>query len=121
MILDRKKDLVKLQAGEYVSLGKVETQLKTCPVVENICVYGDARRDYTVALIVPNPVLLKEIGKKYGFNENTSIDSLCEDSRIEREVLHQVAMHGKKCKYLAFFVLHVRFMFKNKIRFGAEA
>ena len=41
-IIDRKKDLVKLQLGEYVSLGKVEAQLKTHPLVENICVYGDS-------------------------------------------------------------------------------
>ena len=41
-IIDRKKDLVKLQLGEYVSLGKVESQLKTHPLVENICVYGDS-------------------------------------------------------------------------------
>lgn len=37
---DRKKDLVKLQAGEYVSLGKVEAALKNCPLVDNICVYA---------------------------------------------------------------------------------
>ena len=47
-IIDRKKDLVKLQLGEYVSLGKVESQLKTHPLVENICVYGDS---YQVILI----------------------------------------------------------------------
>ena len=40
-LIDRKKDLVKLQLGEYVSLGKVEALLKTCSLVENICVYGD--------------------------------------------------------------------------------
>ena len=40
-IIDRKKDLVKLQFGEYISLGKVESELKTCPIVENCCVYGD--------------------------------------------------------------------------------
>lgn len=44
MLSDRKKDLVKLQAGEYVSLGKVEAELKTCAVVENICVYGDSSK-----------------------------------------------------------------------------
>ena len=33
-IIDRKKDLVKLQFGEYVSLGKVEAVLKGCPVVQ---------------------------------------------------------------------------------------
>lgn len=37
---DRKKDLVKLQAGEFVSLGKVEAALKNTPLIENICVYA---------------------------------------------------------------------------------
>ena len=32
-IVDRKKDLVKLNHGEYVSLGKVESLLKTCPII----------------------------------------------------------------------------------------
>ena len=50
-IVDRKKDLVKLQLGEYVSLGKVEAQLKTHHLVENICVYGDPYQKYTVALV----------------------------------------------------------------------
>ncbi len=43
-IIDRKKDLVKLQFGEYVSLGKVESVLKTSSIVENVCVYGDSKR-----------------------------------------------------------------------------
>lgn len=38
---DRKKDLVKLQAGEYVSLGKVEAVLKNCALVDNICAYAN--------------------------------------------------------------------------------
>lgn len=38
---DRKKDLVKLQAGEYVSLGKVEAVLKNCPFIDNICAYAN--------------------------------------------------------------------------------
>eukprot|EP00091_Calanus_sinicus_P021315 TRINITY_DN6242_c0_g1_i1.p3 TRINITY_DN6242_c0_g1~~TRINITY_DN6242_c0_g1_i1.p3 ORF type:complete len:114 (-),score=23.04 TRINITY_DN6242_c0_g1_i1:388-729(-) len=36
-IIDRKKDLVKLQGGEYVSLGKVESLLKITPVLR-MCV-----------------------------------------------------------------------------------
>lgn len=96
---DRKKDLVKLQAGEYVSLGKVETVLKTCPIAENICVYGDSRKDYTVALLVPNQAHLIEIGLKYGFTKDTPFEKLCDDPRIERDVLHQLATHGKKCNY----------------------
>ena len=33
---DRKKDLVKLQMGEYVSLGKVETAIKMSPLVDQV-------------------------------------------------------------------------------------
>ena len=53
-IIDRKKDLVKLQAGEYVSLGKVESNLKVIPVVDNICVYADPTKNAVVALLLPN-------------------------------------------------------------------
>ncbi len=33
--------------------GKVEAQLKTHPLVENICVYGDSFQNHTVAIMVP--------------------------------------------------------------------
>ena len=44
---------VKLQFGEYVSLGKVESVLKTCPIVENVCVYGESTKSYCVAIVCP--------------------------------------------------------------------
>ena len=53
-LTDRKKDLVKLSTGKFVSFGKIESVLKVCPFVENICVYADPTRDYTVAMIVPS-------------------------------------------------------------------
>lgn len=39
--VDRKKDLVKLQAGEYVSLGKVESVLKSSTLIDNICAFAN--------------------------------------------------------------------------------
>ncbi|XP_014260043.1 long-chain-fatty-acid--CoA ligase 4-like isoform X1 [Cimex lectularius] len=95
-IIDRKKDLVKLQAGEYVSLGKVESVLKTCPIVENICVYGDSLKDYTVALVVPSQQHLKAVAIKLGIKE--SFEELCANPRIEKAVLEELVVHGKKCK-----------------------
>lgn len=100
-IIDRKKDLVKLQAGEYVSLGKVEAELKTCPVVENICVYGDASKDHTVALVVPNPSHLSAIAARL-HKDHLSFEQLCADPQMEKAVLSELADHGKKCKLEKF-------------------
>ncbi|XP_026314422.1 long-chain-fatty-acid--CoA ligase 4 [Hyposmocoma kahamanoa] len=95
-IIDRKKDLVKLQAGEYVSLGKVEAELKTCPIVENICVYGDSSKTYTVALLVPNPQHLAELAARIGLPD-MDFEQLCNNSEIEKAVVKELADHARKC------------------------
>ncbi|KAJ8931958.1 hypothetical protein NQ314_015077 [Rhamnusium bicolor] len=100
-IIDRKKDLVKLQAGEYVSLGKVEAQLKTCPLVDNICVYGDSSKHFCVALVVPNQQQLKDLAEKKGIPDK-SFEDLCADPELEKAVVQELADHGKKSKLQKF-------------------
>ena len=63
-IIDRKKDLVKLQGGEYVSLGKVESLLKTHPAIENICVCGDSSKTNVVCLVIPAQTYLDTVAVK---------------------------------------------------------
>jgi long-chain acyl-CoA synthetase len=53
-IIDRKKDLVKLQGGEYVSLNKVEICLKLLPFVESCCVYANPLYTYCIVFVCPN-------------------------------------------------------------------
>ena len=65
-IIDRKKDLVKLQGGEYVSLGKVESLLKLHKGVENVCIYADPSRMNTVAMVIPTAVWLKRSRPSWG-------------------------------------------------------
>lgn len=60
-IIDRKKDLVKLQAGEYVSLVKVEMALSQSAYVENICVYADPNENFTLALVSPKASALRKL------------------------------------------------------------
>ncbi|XP_067626598.1 fatty acid CoA ligase Acsl3 isoform X1 [Eurosta solidaginis] len=102
-IIDRKKDLVKLQAGEYVSLGKVESELKTCPLVENICVYGDPSKQFTVALIVPNQKHLDELAERNGL-QGKSFEELCASAAMEKAVIKEISEHAQKCKLQKFEV-----------------
>jgi len=50
-IIDRKKDIVKLSGGEYVSLGKVEATLKQEPQMAAVVVFAQADKDHCVAIV----------------------------------------------------------------------
>lgn len=97
-IADRKKDLVKLRFGEYIALGKVEAEMKTSPIVENICVIGTMQTHYLVALVIPNQHQLKLIAKKFG-KENLSYEQMCYDDEIIHEVSEKLKDHAKRSKY----------------------
>ena len=68
-IVDRKKDLVKLQFGEYISLGKVEAALKACPFVENICRLFDMFCNW----ISDTPANIWAITERLGMFKHTKI------------------------------------------------
>ena len=86
---------MKLQFGEYVSLGKVESVLKGCPVVQDICIYGDTTKSYIVFLVVPARPTLSAIATKFRKSELT-FEQLCEDKDITgavlREIINQVTI-----------------------------
>ncbi|XP_056296526.1 long-chain-fatty-acid--CoA ligase 3a [Pseudoliparis swirei] len=84
-IIDRKKDLVKLQAGEYVSLGKVESMLKNCPLVDNICAYANSDEAYVIGFVVPNQKQLLALAEQYGIRG--PCEELCGSAAMEELVL----------------------------------
>jgi long-chain acyl-CoA synthetase len=54
-IVDRKKDLVKLQGGEYISLGKMEALYMQLPCLNNVCCFGDSTKEFSVAVVIVEP------------------------------------------------------------------
>jgi len=89
-IIDRRKDLVKLQAGEYVSYGRTESILKTAPIVENICAYADPSRDFIIAVIIPDKNELKHI------NPDLDLLEAINDREVKKEVVAQLKEYGIK-------------------------
>jgi long-chain acyl-CoA synthetase len=99
-IIDRKKDLLKLAFGEYVSLGKVEAELKSCPFVDNVCVYGDSLQNFLVSLVSPNRSALETMASKLGIDSSVKFEDLCRDPEVIAEATKQLVDHGKKAGLL---------------------
>jgi long-subunit acyl-CoA synthetase (AMP-forming) len=78
-IIDRKKDLVKLQQGEYVALSKVENVLKNSKFVELPMVYAESKMSYCIALICPQVAAMKAA------SSDKSLDkaALCESAEVK--------------------------------------
>lgn len=93
-IIDRKKDLVKLQQGEYVSLGKVEAILKISPLVENACIHCDPTKTFCTVLIAPAEKGLTDLAK--AMNVGGTFTELCGKKIIQTTVLKTLTDHARK-------------------------
>ncbi|XP_073282575.1 long chain acyl-CoA synthetase 8-like isoform X2 [Primulina huaijiensis] len=100
-IIDRKKDIVKLQHGEYISLGKVEAAVSSSTYVDSIMVYADPFHNFCVALVVPAHQALegwaRESGIKYG-----DFPDLCKKSEAKNEVQQSLFKAAKAAKLEKF-------------------
>lgn len=93
-VIDRKKDLVKLQGGEYVAVGQVETVLKMVPIVEQIYIHADSNHEFTVVFIVPSTKHLEDLAESLGVSGE--LEDLCKDKKVESEVLKKLTESGIK-------------------------
>ncbi|PWA35517.1 AMP-dependent synthetase and ligase family protein [Artemisia annua] len=96
-IIDRKKDIVKLQHGEYISLGKVEAALASSKYVENVMLHADPFHTYCVALVVPARQVLEQWAQSAGISFNDFAD-LCGKKETVSEVQQSLAKAAKDAK-----------------------
>ncbi|KAK2033906.1 AMP-binding enzyme [Colletotrichum zoysiae] len=91
-VIDRVKNLVKMQGGEYIALEKLETVYRGSSYVANIMVYGDGEHSRAIAVIAPNEKVLAEEAKKLGVDEH----SMHTDKRMVDAVHKDLVSIGKK-------------------------
>ncbi|VFQ90576.1 unnamed protein product [Cuscuta campestris] len=100
-IIDRKKDIVKLQHGEYVSLGKVEAALSTCQYVDNIMVHADPFHSFCVALVVAAQSALEDWAAKLGI-QFVDFSDLCKKAETMKEVYASLVKVAKGARLEKF-------------------
>ncbi|KAH7382591.1 hypothetical protein DE146DRAFT_232735 [Phaeosphaeria sp. MPI-PUGE-AT-0046c] len=103
-IIDRKKNLVKTLAGEYIALEKLESVYRSAPIVANICVYAAEDRQKPVAIIVPAEPALKKIAAEQGV-KGDHLEELCHDKKMINAVLKQLQSAGQKSGLAGFEII----------------
>lgn len=99
-IIDRKKHLFKLSQGEYISPEKIEGAYSRSPFVAQIVVEGNTLKDFTVAIVVPEPEYFGEVCKK--LNITGSIEEQCKNQKIRRVILEELTKIGKEEKLMSY-------------------
>ncbi|USP73485.1 Long-chain-fatty-acid--CoA ligase 1 [Curvularia clavata] len=94
-IIDRKKNLVKTLAGEYIALEKLESVYRSAPIVANICVHAAQDHMKPVAIIVPAEPQLKKIAASVGVT-GEHLEELVHDKKVNSAVLKQLQEAGQK-------------------------
>ncbi|KAI9200682.1 hypothetical protein LWI28_011610 [Acer negundo] len=100
-IIDRKKDIVKLQHGEYVSLGKVEAALSVSPYVDNIMLHADPFHSYCVALVVAAQHAVEDWAANQGI-VYADFAELCDKEETVKEVHASLVKAAKNARLEKF-------------------
>lgn len=99
-IIDRRKDLQKLANGEFVSLGKIESALRsTSPYVENICICTDKYSNHLTGIVVPNRLALVELAKTKFNKGHLSFEQLCKDADVLQHVHSSIRNTCQQMKF----------------------
>lgn len=91
-VIDRLKNLVKMQGGEYIALEKVESIYRGAQTVSNVMVHADPEHSRPIAVIMPNEKVLVEKAKELGVAEH----EMHTNSKVRDAVLKDLQATGKR-------------------------
>jgi long-chain acyl-CoA synthetase len=92
-ITGRIKELYKLENGRYVAPAPLEEELKVCPYVANVVLYG-SDKPYNVALVVPNQQRLEEWAKAGG----VELGNVATNPRVKEHLMAELQKHFQSFK-----------------------
>ena len=65
-LVDRKKNIFKLQQGEYLAPDKIENAYSKCGLVSESFLHGDSHQHFAVAIVTPNREQLEKLAAAKG-------------------------------------------------------
>ncbi|XP_064595483.1 long-chain-fatty-acid--CoA ligase 5-like [Liolophura sinensis] len=91
-IIDRKKHIMKLSQGEYISPERIESVYTRCPFVGQIYVHGNSLKAYPVAIVVPDPEEIGSWAERQAIE--ASLEDLCLKKVVKETILSDMLSQG---------------------------
>ena len=105
-VIDRVKNIFKLQQGEYVAPEKLENALTDSSYVEQIFVHGDSLQNYLVAIIVPNKSKIIEFLSSKGIIcDNDNCIEYYGNEELKNDILKDLETLGRKSDFKGFEII----------------
>jgi long-chain acyl-CoA synthetase len=96
-IVDRVKNIFKLQQGEYISPEKIENILSGNKYVDQIFIYGDTLQNYLIAFIYPSQrEVINLLKNKYNDINEQNYKEHFEEEEIKKEIIKDIDTYGRK-------------------------
>lgn len=95
-IIDRIKNLVKLQGGEYIALEHLESVYKSVPFVANGAVIANSQHTHPAMVIQAHPINLPHFAKARGLGDHGDLDHYCQDPKVIDACLKELNDTGRK-------------------------
>ncbi|KAI3393036.1 hypothetical protein diail_4812 [Diaporthe ilicicola] len=92
-IIDRVKNLVKLQGGEYIALEKLEATYRGSRAVQNIMIHGESDHPRPIAVIFVSEPVIREMAGKIGVTAGEH--ELVHNEKVRAAVLKDLVAQGK--------------------------
>lgn len=107
-IVDRRKNVLKLAQGEYISPERIENvYLANCGYIASAYVHGDSHQSSLVAIFGVAPDLFpqfasKVLGEKIAEGDIAKLKEVISSKKIEKAVLKELDRVGKKNKFNSY-------------------
>ncbi|KAK2195328.1 bifunctional AMP-dependent synthetase-ligase/ANL [Babesia duncani] len=88
-ILDRARNLFKLNQGEYIAPEKLENIYLKCELVEQIFIHGENTKTHIIGIVVINEDQCRKWAVKNGHDRNTKITDICASAALNAELVRR--------------------------------
>ena len=115
-IVDRVKNIFKLQQGEYISPEKIENIYEKCKYIGQIFIYGNPQKNYLVCIVHPNYNDIIKYFTSKGINDidKNNWKEHLQDKDLKEEIIKEIDDFGRKNGLKGFEIPKKIHLFKDE-------